>query len=207
MASASFSRETMPLLRALVAYPMISSIMALGLWSGSKNIRPSFFTAPTRVRMGVVTITAPMVPLRTMMAAVTWAMSFTFPPSITRPPTMPPSARIRPPIDAKSILPPDFFAATGPLSAIGFVRSVRLAGRRSGICPAQRTTEGAGNDRPPELDNALHHFLGRLQDHDLLARGQGHDRIRGDLHVLDEIRVQDQRDVIQACELDHFRQP
>ena len=40
--------------------------------------------------MGEVTITAPKVPPRTMMAAVTWRMSETLPLSSTNPPMMPP---------------------------------------------------------------------------------------------------------------------
>ena len=47
-------------------------------------------------------MTAPRVPPSTMMAAVTWVMSETLPPSSTSPPRMPPTATTRPPILAKS---------------------------------------------------------------------------------------------------------
>src|SRR6266849_21178 len=189
MASASFSKETIPLFRALVAYAMISSTMGTGSWSRSKKTRPSFFTAPMRVCIGVVTITAPIVPQRTMMAAVTWATSFTLPPSSTRPPSIPPTARIKPPRVAKSGLPPDFFFGE-PASAIDFVW-IATCGRLLEIQPSQRTLACARNDGPSKPDNALHYLISRFQHHDLLPRSQGNHRVGGHLHVLDEIRVQD----------------
>src|SRR5436190_702573 len=55
----------------------------------------------------------------------------------------------------------------------------------------------------PEGDDPADHFFCRLEHHDLLAGGQRDDRIRGDFNVFDQIRVQYQRDMVQARELDH----
>ncbi len=45
-----------------------------------------------------------------MMAAVTWEMSLILPPSMSRPPTIPPTANMIPPILAKSGRDPVVFA-------------------------------------------------------------------------------------------------
>src|ERR1700680_152199 len=179
--------------------------MAFGLWSRSKNTRLSFFTAPISVLIGVVTMTAPMVPQRTMMAAVTCATSLTLPPSITRPPRIPPIARTSPPSDARSGLPPDFLGAAGAFSAICFVHFAGCPDLGPAFRRRQGARKGAGYQGSPVLDDAIHYFLGGFKDYDLLPRCQRHDRVRGHIHMFDEIRVQDQRGVIQACELDHKR--
>ena len=153
--------------------------------------------------MGVVTITAPMVPHRTMMAAVTWATSLTLPPSITRPPRMPPMARIRPPMRRQIGFAAGFLCCLGGRVSHRFRPERRLFRSLLDIQPPQRALTGTGNDGPAKPDNPFDHFFRRFEHHNLLAGGQGHHRIRGNLHVLDEIRVQDQRGVIQACELDH----
>src|SRR6267378_6500807 len=173
MALASCSSETIPLLRALVAYPMISSIMACGFSSWSKNTMLSFFTAPMRVCMGVVTITAPTVPHRTMMAAVTCDTSLTLPPSITSPPSIPPRARSRPPRLAKSGLPPpDFFATLGAASAIDVVRS---AGLSESLLLDVRLSQGAladtGKDGFAKPDDPFDHLFRRFEYYYLLACG------------------------------------
>src|SRR5579862_4555359 len=183
---------------------MISSMIAAGLSSGAKNTSPSFLTAPIRVPIGVVTITAPMVPANTIIAAVTWATSLTLPPSITRPPRMPPIARIRPPMVARSGLLPDFFLAA---SAIDLAWRLNLGFVMFGVEMLQRARRRAGKNRPAKLDHSLYHLFSRFPHHDFLAGGQGHYSVGCHLHVFNEIRVQNQRSVIKACELDHGRLP
>src|SRR5258708_5259816 len=182
---------------------MISSIMACGLWSLSKKTMLSFFTAPMSVCIGVVTITAPMVPHRTMMAAVTCDTSLTLPPSITKPPRIPPRARSRPPRLARSGLPPDFFAALGAASAIDVVRISGLSESLLNVVVFQRALAGTSEDGFTKPDDPLDDLFGRFEYYYLLACGQSDYSIGGNFHVLDKIRVQHQRDVIQACELDH----
>src|ERR1700676_1493001 len=88
----------------------------------SKKTTPSRFAAEIRIDIGVVNITAPTVPPRTIIAAVTCARSANLPPSRTRPPRIPPSARTSPPILARSSLVPPALplAAAALLSAMGF---------------------------------------------------------------------------------------
>ena len=69
---AACSRETIPCLRAWVAYSIISSMAAAGDCAVSKKTRMNCLTARIRTFIGVVTITAPKVPPRTMIAAETW---------------------------------------------------------------------------------------------------------------------------------------
>ena len=57
---------------------MICSMMASGAWVVSKKIEGNLPAALRRRSIGVVTITAPKVPPRTMMAAVSCATSFDF---------------------------------------------------------------------------------------------------------------------------------
>src|SRR5258708_35800726 len=150
---------------------MISSIMACGLSSPSKKTRVSFFTAPMRVCMGVVTLTASMVPHRTMMAAVTCDTSLTLPPSITRPPRLPPTARSSPPRLARSGFPPDFFAALGAASAIDIVRNPGLSERLLDVLLSQGALAGSSEDGFAKPDDPLDHFLRRFEYYYLLASG------------------------------------
>ena len=69
--------------------------------------------------MGVLIITAPQVPPKTMMAAVICEMSRMLPPSIIRPPTIPPKARIRP----QMWLSPDGYGAEVRERGASFVRA------------------------------------------------------------------------------------
>src|SRR2546425_7557337 len=171
IALASCSSETIPLLRALVAYPMISSITACGFSSWSKKTMLSFLTAPMRVCMGVVTITAPIVPHRTMMAAVTCDTSLTLPPSITSPPKIPPKARIRPPRLARSGLPPDFLGALGAASAIDVVRSAGLSETLLYVLLSQGALADTGKDGFAKADDPLDHLFRRFEYYYLLACG------------------------------------
>jgi hypothetical protein len=103
----------MPLRRALVAKRITSSMTASGFCSRLANTRPIFLTAPSSVRTGVVTSTAPSVPPNTISAAVSCATSRMLPPSRIRPPRIPPSARISPPQVARSSLTRPLLAFAG----------------------------------------------------------------------------------------------
>ena len=76
----------------------------------SKKTTLRRFAAAIRMDKGVVTITAPKVPPRTIIAAVYCARSARRPPSRTRPPRIPPRATTRPAILARSGFVPDAFA-------------------------------------------------------------------------------------------------
>ena len=60
-----------------------------------------------------------------------------------------------------------------------------------------------------ELDHLTNHLVGRFQHHELLSIGQADHRIRRRLHMFDQVRVQDQRNVIDASQMNHecTRQP
>jgi hypothetical protein len=66
----------------------------------------------------------------------------------------------------------------------------------------QRATGGT-QDGFPKLDHLGDHFVGRFEDHEFLTRGQGHNGIGRDLHVLNQIGIYDERNVVQPGELDH----
>jgi len=57
---------------------------------------------------------------------------------------------------------------------------------------------------PPELDHSFHDFLGRFQDQKFLASRQRDDGIRRNFDVLDQVRVHNQRDMVQPGELYHL---
>src|SRR5581483_5176139 len=176
--SRSASSEMMLFLRALVAYPMISSITCSGGCSCSRKTVPRYFAARISVLSGVVTMTAPIVPPSTIISAVTCAMSVSLPPSISNPPRIPPAANTNPPSVARSgLLDPAL--------------AMRLHLRRFARLNLRRRKCGA-HDGPPELDHLLDHFLGRFQNHKTLARRQCHHRIGRHFHVLDQIGVDDQ---------------
>jgi len=58
--------------------------------------------------------------------------------------------------------------------------------------------------RPPELDHSFHDFFGGFQDQKLLACRQSYDGIRRDFDMLDQVRVHNQRDMVQPGELYHL---
>src|SRR5579871_1718280 len=120
--------------------------------------------------MGVVTMTAPIVPQSTIMAAVTCATSLTRPPSRVRPPRMPPTASTRPPMVTRSGFPPDFFRA-GSFSAIGFVQAVPGGDQAFVILVPERALASSCDDGPAELDDPFEHFFGGFEDDELLASG------------------------------------
>ena len=151
--------------------------------------------------MGVLTITAPHVPPRTMMAAVIWEMSWSLPPSMIRPPTIPPKARIRPPSVAKSgrvVLA--FGVAARDLRRLQQVDCFDPPYRSCAFRPALQATRGLVRMRghrlwpvrnqAAKLDHLLDHFISGLHDDQLLTCGQRNHGVRRRLDVFDKVRVQ-----------------
>src|SRR5581483_4135916 len=135
-----------------------------------QNREGNFLTAPRKTDSGVVTITAPMVPPRTIRAAVTCCTSLSLPPSSNRPPRIPAKASRRPRTVERSIFPFLFMAA-------------------SAFRGKHRAAEGA---------DPLYHFIRRFEHHEALAGGQDDDRIGRYFNMFDKIRVQHDGDVIEA---------
>src|SRR3954468_650527 len=125
--------------------------------------------APIKTGVGVVTMTAPSVPPRTMMAPVIWATSLILPPSRIKPPRIPPKATITP---ANELRSNDTFC---PLFA--------MEGLRFGpIGPIHRklTRNSSSVAHNPRDD-----FLRTFAHHVVVAAGEGDHRVRRSLNVLD----------------------
>src|ERR1035441_4075739 len=159
---------------------MICSMMAPGAWLVSRKTEGNLPAALRRRSIGVVTITAPKVPPRTMMAAVSCATSFTLPCSSTKPPRMPPTASAKPPRVARSGRRPDVFFALFAGSGVGTVVSAMscpistavrgLVGRRALPGRDRWTEQNAAVDGPAELHHPPDHLFGGFQ-HDLFLPG------------------------------------
>src|SRR5271155_2046067 len=141
-------------------------MISWGDWACSKNTVPRYFAALISVLRGVVTITALMVPPSTIINAVTCAMSVSFPPSITRPPRIPPAASTNPPSVAMSGRVDDFFALASLLLAIGLSFLLGPGAARHSGCYRRRTRglqlmillerTARGQDGTPELNHFFH---------------------------------------------------
>src|ERR1035438_7862494 len=156
---------------------MISSILSDKDSVLERNTWPSCFPARISTESGVVIITAPIVPPRTIIAEVIWATSRSRPPSITRPPAIPPMARSSPPMVAKSGL------------ALG-----------SGMEISRGLREKNG---PPIQPDPLHDLVRRFQHNQFLVIGQRDQRVRRALDLFDEVGVQYDRGLVQAGDVDH----
>lgn len=55
----------------------------------------------------------------------------------------------------------------------------------------------------PEIDHLADHLFGAFKHHEFLPRRQTDYRIRGRLDVLDQIGIQNQRNVVDASEMNH----
>src|SRR5882757_4874284 len=131
----------------------------------SRNTPTKRLAAPFNTRMGVAIITAPMVPPNTIIAAVNWRMSLILPPSISRPPKIPPKASTNPRSVARSGLPPGAFAPFFP--AAGFASSAILGFHA-------RLRGHAGNCRhnfPPVGDYLVDDLPRGIQHHEFLPVG------------------------------------
>src|ERR1035438_3925650 len=133
---------------------MLSMVLVTGL-AFSKKTEPSLPIAPFNTAKGVVNITAPMVPPKTVNAAFSCLRSEAFPPSSMRPPRIPPTARMTPPIEPKSGR--ELFDSLGCGLAIGVILR--------------------GEKRPPEEAYAIDNLLGGFQHHDFLTGCQTYDGI------------------------------
>src|ERR1035438_324643 len=191
---------------------MICSTMASGAWVVSKKTVNSLPAALRKRPIGVVTITAPRVPPRTMMAAVNCATSLTLPSSSTSPPRIPASARARPPTVARSGRRPGLLpleSGAGAVVSVCAMFDSISAGKRGRVrrdAPPfreGRAEERAAIDGPPELHHPPDYLFGSFQHHQLLPRGQTDHRIGGHLDPFDEIRVEHQRQMIEAREVNH----
>src|ERR1017187_1954026 len=192
---------------------MICSMTVPGAWLVSKKTAGNLALARRRRSIGVVTITAPRVPPRTMMAAVSCATSFTLPCSSTRPPRMPASARAKPPNVARSGRCPDGFFASFAESGAGAVVSAMsysistaissLAGRRALPGRDGRTEQNAAVDGSTELHHPPDYLFGGFQHHQFLPSGQTDHRVGGHLDRLNEVRIEHQRPMVEAREVDH----
>src|ERR1022692_4771519 len=218
---------------------MICSMTVPGAWLVSKKTAGNLPAARRRRSIGVVTITAPRVPPRTMMAAVSCATSFTLPCSSTRPPRtmmaavscatsftlpcsstrpprMPASARAKPPNVARSGRCPDGFFASFAESGAGAVVSAMsysistaiyslasLAGRRALPGRDGRTEQNAAVDGSTELHHPPDYLFGGFQHHQFLPSGQTDHRVGGHLDRLNEVRIEHQRPMVEAREVDH----
>src|ERR1019366_271178 len=192
---------------------MICSMTVPGAWLVSKKTAGNLPAARRRRSIGVVTITAPRVPPRTMMAAVSCATSFTLPCSSTRPPRMPTSARARPPSVARSGRCPDcffaFFAESGVgavVSAMSYSISTAVHGFVGGrALPGQdgRTEQNAAVDGPAELHHPPDYLFGGFQHYQLLPGGQTDHRVGCHLDRFDEVRIEHQRPMVEPREVNH----
>src|SRR5579863_19221 len=198
MVSASCSSDTMPCLRALAAKRIISSNASFAAGAVSKKTKLSLRAERIRTSIGVLTMMAPRVPPKTMTAAVIWATSLIRPPSSNKPPRMPPAASARPPILAKSGL-----AAAARRFAWGGSAILADILPSSQVLPAivrfrHRTREQAAVDRSPERRYTFHNLDGGFQNHDLLPGCQRNHGVGCNLNVLNQIRVEDHRYLIEA---------
>src|SRR5579883_2651142 len=173
---------------------MISSITPFrsGLESRITSLRrPAAFFRALR---GVETITAPVEPPRTIRAAVNWATSLILPPSIRRPPTMPPKARRRPATVARSGRErPELGERTPSVTSSSRDRGrfcrVRGFEHRIGGLPGQfrQTTLREGCDLPPEGYHLPDNLIGRFDHYEFMAVYKADSGIGRDFDVLDQI--------------------
>src|SRR5665213_3893002 len=99
-------------------------------------------------------------------------MSVSLPPSIRRPPRMPPPASSNPPRVARSGRLDGFLRS--PLFAMQFLY---LAVIRRHIVDLQRAASPA-QEGFPKLNDLLNHLFGGFENHEFLPGGQGHNSIR-----------------------------
>src|SRR5580658_495381 len=190
---------------------MICSMIAPGECRVSKKTAGNLAAARRSRSIGVVTITAPRVPPRTMMAAVSCATSVTLPFSSTSPPRMPVSARAKPPMVARSRRRPDSFFAESRAGAVVFAMAYSTSIAVHGIVrrPAQSVHAGGRIERntpvdsPAEFHYPPDYLFGRFQHHQLLSAGQTDHRVGSDLDQFDEVGIEHQRQMVEAREMNH----
>jgi len=56
---------------------------------------------------------------------------------------------------------------------------------------------------PAESDDPIDDLLGGFEHHDLLTGGERHDGIGGSFNVLDQVGIQDERKMVEPCNLNH----
>src|SRR5258706_13547927 len=144
--------------------------------------------APMSTDIGVVIITAPTVPPRTIISAVGDMISRIFPPSRMRPRTIPPIPRARPPIVAKSSFEPDLLA---------------IVHRIIHLVVGERTVAKSLENGAAELDHLRDNLLAALADADLLPCRQCDDGIGCRFEIFDQIRVQHEGFVTASGQVNH----
>ena len=129
-----------------------------------------------------------------MIAAVICEMSFSLPPSMIKPPRIPPKARISPKkvaVSGRSLLG---LGGTGRDLGAGF-SGLACPAIRTHAFPALVSLMGghefwAVRNQAAKFNHFLDHFIGRLQHDEFLSIGQSNHGIGRSLHVLDEVRVE-----------------
>jgi hypothetical protein len=64
-----------------------------------------------------------------------------------------------------------------------------------------------GDNGAPELNHPLDDFIGRFQNQQLLPGCQADNRIWRRLNMFNKVRVQYERNMVYACQMDHFACP
>ncbi len=77
------------------------------------------------------------------------------------------------------------------------------AGRPRLFWESLRARRKAGRDGAAEFDHPFDYLGGGLEHHQLLPSGQTNDRVGGRLERLDQVRVEHQRQTIEAREVNH----
>src|SRR5271157_3479792 len=196
MAGRSASSETIPSLRALLAYTTSCRTICWGSSLRSTKTLASRRNAELTTGSGNCSITAPRVPPKTIIAAVGCKICEILPPSSNSPAMTPPTPTIKP--------------ATLLLSTVGLRCAYRRVGEATGISElvaagGRTAILGAANDGAAELQDTFDHLPSGLAHHQLLAVEQGNDRVWRLLDIFDEVGVERQARVVQAGELDHRR--
>src|SRR5579863_9629523 len=216
IAARSLSSETSPLRRALLANATIWRIRCPSSLRGALKTCTRLRNASTTVVSGNCNSTAPIVPPKTISAAVGCRIWPTFPPSIINPAIMPSMAKNAPPTLALSIETSSENDRLVLLLGVAFL--LRFLCQNTGrFCRIQayqrsRPLQIAKMMQPPRhhsqqpraiRQDPFHNFRDLLAHNQLLSIDQGQHRIRRCLRGLDQVAVDHHRPAIQPRQFDH----